>query len=378
MSNRVAPFVRRLATSSVAHNAAVLYAVYVASSVIPLLTVPYLARVLRPEGWGLLVFAQSFSIWLVQVVDYGFALSAPRMIAQRRNETDHVEKIVASVQGAKMLLLTFVLLVAAVAWWAVPLFRLHPAYLLLAVLVAIVQGFSPFWYFYGVERMKVAALAEVLGKVAAAAGIFLWVETPDQGWLVLLLQLCSAVTIVSLLTLRLYREVRFMRATVRDSWETLRGATAMFVFRSASGLYTMANSFLLGIFAGPRAVGFYGGAEKIARTIAVNLLGPVSVALYPRASRMVVTERGKAERLVRLSLLGAGAIGIAAGGVIFAVAPMLIRLLLGAGYEPSILSSESSPCCSPFLHSARSWGISGHFPWGLSGRSTGVCSRAGS
>ena len=63
-----------------AANATALYAAHIAGLVVPLLTIPYLARVLRPTGWGLVVFAQSFGAWLALVMEYGFDLSGTRAV----------------------------------------------------------------------------------------------------------------------------------------------------------------------------------------------------------------------------------------------------------------------------------------------------------
>ena len=48
----------------IVRNALSLYGVQAAEMLLPLITVPFLARVLLPEGWGLVVFAQSFSGWM--------------------------------------------------------------------------------------------------------------------------------------------------------------------------------------------------------------------------------------------------------------------------------------------------------------------------
>src|SRR5258708_16352230 len=75
-------FVRRVVNHPVTHNALALYGVQIAGYVIPLVTLPYLARVLRPEAFGLLLFGQSFALWASLVIEYGFGLSAAREIAQ--------------------------------------------------------------------------------------------------------------------------------------------------------------------------------------------------------------------------------------------------------------------------------------------------------
>ena len=96
--------VRRVVNHPVAQNALGLYGVQIAGYIIPLITLPYLARVLRPQGLGLVLFAQSFALWASLTIEYGFNLSATRAVAQNREKNDHLAATAAGVLGAKALL----------------------------------------------------------------------------------------------------------------------------------------------------------------------------------------------------------------------------------------------------------------------------------
>ena len=61
-----------------ARDAAVLYVAHALALLVPLATIPYLARVLGPHAWGLVVFSQSLGAWLALVIEYGFDLSGTR------------------------------------------------------------------------------------------------------------------------------------------------------------------------------------------------------------------------------------------------------------------------------------------------------------
>lgn len=361
---QVRSFLQRIVVHPVAHNATALYAVQLSTFVLPLLTVPYLARVLRPDGWGLVVFAQSFAVWLSLVLEYGFGLSATRMIARQADSMPHVASVVARVQSAKCLLLIPVLAISLAVWWAVPTFRSRPWYLGWAAMIALAQGFSPVWYYQGVERMKALAGVELLARVAIVVGIFALVRRPDQGWMVLMLQAAATAASVALMTWWIYRNVPWVRLSVRGGWAMLREAAGLFFFRSASGVYTFANSFILGMFAEARVVAYYGGADKLVRA-AVSLLGPISQALYPRMSNLVVNDTLKAQRLVRISLLVVGGLGAVAGIAVAALAPLLIRFLLGPGYESAVPVLRILALLLPVIAFGTVLGIQWALPMGL-------------
>jgi PST family polysaccharide transporter len=63
---------RKLLRSGVVHNVIALYGVQACTYALPLLTFPYLARVLGPSGWGVVVFAQAIGEVIASVVEYGF------------------------------------------------------------------------------------------------------------------------------------------------------------------------------------------------------------------------------------------------------------------------------------------------------------------
>jgi polysaccharide transporter, PST family len=316
-------------------NAIALYAVQLAGYVVPLVTVPFLARVLRPDGFGLLALAQSFALWLSILLEYGFNLSASRAIASHRDNPIRVAETAAGVLGAKGVLLVVVTVIAAVAAPVVPALRQHPEYLLWAFLQTLAWGFTPFWYFQGTERVVRLAVIEVGARGLATAAIFLVVRTAGDGWKVLALQASAGLVSTITLLIWLYHEVPWRWPGRSHALAALKEGWGMFVFRGAHGLYTTMNVLVLGLFAPTRAVGFYGGAERIARAV-LNLLAPLSQTLYPRISHLVTRDPRKAAGMARFALALIGGAGLILGGILALTAPLGVRILLGPGYEASI------------------------------------------
>lgn len=356
--------VDRARESTLVQNALTLYGVHAAGLLLPLVTIPYLARVLRPEGWGLVVFAQSFAAWLALLLEFGFYLSATRLIARVREDRRRVAEVVADVQGARGLLLLVLAVVGLAAYALVPAFRQDPRLLVWAWLSAVAQGLTPFWYFQGVERMRGAALLEVGGRAAATAGIFLFVKGTGDGWLVLALQAVTGFLWVAIATSWVYREVDLVRPRLRGAMAMLREAAGLFLFRGATGLYIQANSFLLGLVASAPVVGYFGGAEKIVRA-GTGLLHPATQALYPRISHLAATDRQVAQRLVRLSLMLVGGLGVGLGLIIALGAPVLVRLLLGPGYEPAVPILRTLSLLLPIIALGTVLGIQWALPMGF-------------
>jgi PST family polysaccharide transporter len=95
------------------------------------------------------------------------------------------------------------------------------------------------------------------------------------------------------------------------------------------------NLFILGLFVPAAAVGYYAGADKIAKP-AGSLGEPITNALFPRLSLMIHENPERAIRLVRLSLMATVALGATLTLLIFFAAPLLIRIFMGAEYPEAV------------------------------------------
>ena len=315
-------------------DAAVLYAAHALGLIMPLLTVPYLARVLRPTGWGLVIFAQSLGAWLALIIEYGFDLSGTRSVARSLGDESEISEVVAGIQGARTIIVLVLMPVVALLV-LVPAFRSEPALLIWAFAFAVARGVSPAWYFFGVQRMRSPAILDAAAKVFAALGVFVWVRAPADGWRVLALQAVFMALSVAWMTGLMYRHVRVRLPSPTASVRALRQGSGIFVFRGASGIYYQANSFILGLLGTPQVVAFFGSAEKIVRA-GIGMYQPLTQALFPRMSHLTETSTAGATRLLRLGLVLFGTMGVGLAAVVAGAAPLLVDVLLGPGYEAAV------------------------------------------
>ncbi len=357
------PF-NRLRTSSLGKNALALYGAHLGGLILPLLAIPFLARVLRPEGWGVVVFAQAFAAGLTLIIDYGFYLSATREISRRRDDRYQVAQVVADVQAAKVILLLVVTGLAAAAYLLVPLFRQYPAHLFWAWFLAVSQGLSAYWYFQGMERMARPALAEAISKGIATGLLFIWIRDPGDGAMVLAIYAAAAFGWAGVTTWWIYREVPLLRLSLYRGARMLWSTSRLFMVRISSGFLATSNSFVLGALAGPQLVAFFGGAERVVRG-AMNLIHPATLVVYPRASHLVLNDRPQASRLLGMSLLLVGGLGCLIGMTIHYSAPLLIGVFLGPGYEAAIPVLKALGILPPIVAINTVLGLQWALPAGL-------------
>lgn len=362
--------------SYIVQNILYLYGLRIAGYIIPLVTFPYLARVMGTEAFGLLAFAQSFALWLALIVEYGFSLSATREVARHREDTTKVASIAAGVLGAKGLLLFFSLVIAGICWLVIPVFKENFGLMWWGWLSAVTQGLSPIWYFQGIELMRVPALLEICNRILVMLGIFILVDSPQDAWKVLALQACGNGIAIILSYYFMYKQVRFHFPTHSETRQAIISGFSMFFFQGAVSLYTTANAFILGLFAAPSYVAYYAGAERIAKAV-LAMTGPITQALYPRLSYEMAKNHKNARRLAVYSMFVMGLSGGLMAVVLIIVAPLIVSLLLGQGYEPAVPVLRMLALLLPIIALSNVFGIQWMLPLGLDRIFNGIIVSAG-
>jgi PST family polysaccharide transporter len=326
---------KKLLQSKIVHNAASLYGVQICRKLIPLVTIPYLARVLGPTGWGNVAFTLSMGEFISILGEYGFILSVTREIAQKRDSKEDCALIAGGTFSAQAVLCTLGCLLAWLISKWVPLLASHPRLLFAGLFYGAAQGMAPTWLFQGLERMTLAAVIEVSSKCTALVAILLLVHGPRDEWRVLALQsLAPAVVAVSGLWLA-QRVLGLRRPTFRLIWRSLRNGWSMFLLRSGLATYSTANVLVLALFAPASIVGYYASAEKLVKAIA-GLLLPIRDAFYPRLSHLAAHSPQDSARLTRISAYIESGCGLLLSLMTFVFAGFFVRIIFGPSFASAV------------------------------------------
>jgi PST family polysaccharide transporter len=316
-------------------NVIALYGVQAATYALPLLTFPYLARVLGPSGWGVVVYAQAIGAVIASVVEYGFDISASRETSRNRNDPSRLAALISGVLGAKSLLA--ILCIGGALLCRPFTHHVAPSLALFwsSTIWGVCQGINMLWFFQGLERMRLASVLEISGKVLATLSIFVLVHKPDDGWKVMAAQCVGCVVAHGVTVVLAYREVGFQWPTASSVWSALRLGGSMFLFRTVQGLSGSVNRLVLGSVAPVAVLGEYAGAERITRVFQQGMW-PANQALYPKLTRQAQNDPASALKTVRLSLLLLGGLGLVLGLAIFFGASLLVHLVLGQAFRNSV------------------------------------------
>jgi PST family polysaccharide transporter len=299
-----------------------------ANYILPLITLPYLVRVLGVEKYGLVMFAQAFIQYFIIFTDYGFNLSATKEIAIHREDENKVTEIFCSVIIIKTLLLFigFAVLIATISFF--PKFRNNYLLYLFTYGIVVGQVFFPVWFFQGMEKMKYITLLNITTKLIFTITILLFVKNKDDYLLVPLLNSMGFIIagILGLYFVVKQFKVKLIIPKSEQLIEQLKFSFQFFLSRISVSLYTSSNTFVLGLFAGNIAAGYYAAAEQLYKAMQ-GIFIPLVNALYPFVSKERNLVLYKKIFFVALSF------GVIVSGVTFVCSDDITSIIFGIGFE---------------------------------------------
>jgi len=252
------------------------------SYVLPLLTLPYLVRVLGVEKFGLVMFAQAFIMFFNIFVDFGFNLSAVREISIHRDDKEKLTEIFSSVMIIKFILILISLIILTVIVFSFDKFKNDKILYYLTFLVVIGQAMFPVWYFQGIEKMKYITIINITSKLLFTIAIFIFIHKQNDYILVPVFNGLGFLVGggLSLWIIFKYFNQKFIFQNVQTLWLYFKESSHFFLSRVAVTIYTSMNTFILGLFTNNTIVGYYSIAEKL--YIAYHsFFQPLVQTLYP-------------------------------------------------------------------------------------------------
>lgn len=318
------------------HNIAALGSVQAASILLPLITLPYVTRMLGIEAWGRLAFVQIVLGYFTLITNWGFQWSTTRKVAALRGDLPKLSGIFMATWVAQWFLALVVSAVLLLMIAVVPFFQKDAVLYLYGIGLIISGVLFPSWFLNGLEQMKAVAAIQITARVAAVPLIFLLIRSPSDAPLMIAIGAAGGLLsgVLTILWLKKNIALNWQRPNFLQVWEELKEGGAIFASTVWIGLYTTLTPLILGVVVGPVAVGYYALADR-ARQGAQSMLGPVSQALFPRMSYLFAHDPKQARHLLKCSGIGiAGVSGVVSLALWLGAEP-IVRLLGGQSFLPA-------------------------------------------
>ena len=302
---------------------------------LPLITTPYIARVLSPSAIGNYSFTLSIVMYFNLLGTLGINTCGQMEISKSRDDKKELSLIFWEITFARIaymflsisLFIVFFCINGDLRWF----------YRILVInLVASALDFS--WFLTGLERFKELSIRNSVIKILIAALIFLFIKKEED--ILLYVFLLNAATLLGDFMIfpiikRSICKVAFSEIRI---FRYSKQAITYFIPTAATTIYSVLDKSMIGIFVGvPSENGFYEYAHRI-QQLAVTVLTSIRIVTLPRLANLYKKCDYKAiETLFSKSLMAVMAISIPMFVGTVLISHAMINVFLGDGYERTAL-----------------------------------------
>lgn len=299
--------------------------------ILPLVSYPYLIRVLGAEIFGTVVFAQAVVMYFTILINFGFNISATKHVAVQKNNSSKLNEIVSAVISIKFFLwlISFFLLVALILLF--PFFKENWLLLIVTFGITFSDFIFPLWYFQGVDKMKYITIINIFTRVLFTILIFVFIKTEEDYLLVPLFQFIGAILAGCIsLWILLYKEKIILSIQKRSILKKyFYDSIPLFISAASVQIYVNANRVLVGSFLGMTEVAYYDLGEKILRLIKLPV-GMLGQSAFPTLAR-----EKNINKINKIMYIGV-TITIVLIMIVFLFSNEIVVLLGGNQMKPSI------------------------------------------
>lgn len=299
--------------------------------VLPLITTPYLSRVLGAEGIGIYSYTYTIVTYFVLFGSLGVALYGQREIAYAQDNKEQRKKVFIE-------LVIFRTITMAIAIFIYFMFFLrtgeYAVYYRILLFELIAGAFDISWFFQGIEEFKKTVTRNILVRVISVALIFVFVKTRAD--LIKYMYIYSIADLLGNLTLWLYLPKYFRGIKVKNInvLKQIPTIILLFIPQIANKLYNMLDTTMLGkIIADKTETGYYEQSQKVIRLL-LTIVTSLGIVMVPRMANMFANgEKEKINEYMKKSFNFVYLLSFPIMFGLICISKEFVPIFFGDGYE---------------------------------------------
>jgi O-antigen/teichoic acid export membrane protein len=304
----------------------------------PLLTFPYLSRILGAEGLGICNFIMSYGQNFIIIAALGMPVYGSREIAKVGEDKAKRSKLFFELLSIHLLFTFFLLIIYITSVFSYDNFKNYKNLALLGGSLILFNVFSLEWLFTGINNFKYITIRSIFIRALSIIAIFLFVKKKNDFAIYFIILIC---TVFFTVLVDVYYARKFISRKIILSFKGIllhvKPVFILGIYMVLTSIYSVLPATLLGFLSTKLAVGYYYGANRIIRMV-ISVFSALITVMIPRLNQ-VLEEKGKNEYLllVNKSLNVVISFGIPITFLVFLLANPIVMLLAGENFIKSIL-----------------------------------------
>lgn len=251
----------------------------------PIVTFPYIARILDPDGIGLINFYQSIISYITLFSSLGIALYSVRELSRIRDDKDLLSQYFTEIITLHLILVFVGYIVVGILCLTVE--QIHIEYKIFLILSVSIffNAIGVTWFYQAIEDFKFITIRSVTIKILSAIGLFLFVKTKDDliTYAFILLFSDAGNNVLNLLRLRIHINLHNIKIKQLKIFRHIKPALKIFSLNVIVSLYLQMSPLLLGFMTSNTVVGYFSAASRI-QTALLSIVTALGTTLLPRMS----------------------------------------------------------------------------------------------
>ena len=303
----------------------------------PLVTAPYIARVLDPEGVGIANFANTYSSYFALFAVLGIPLYGIREIAKKQNDLKASEEFVSQIISIELLSTLLVTFFYISSVYLIGQLNENATLFLFAGMTLYITPFKVEWFFSGREEFGYITFRSLLIKTISVLLLFVFVRTKEDILNYILLGIFATIANEVWNYVKLYKMGIRPHIQFKGCAQHLRAVLLLFASSVAISIYVMLDTLMLGFQSSYQEVGYYNSAMHIIRALLPVVTSLSAVAIPRVATYIHEDDTDKVNELMNKSLGIVSFLAFPLTIGIIMVSPSFVPLFFGSQFYGSIL-----------------------------------------
>ena len=303
--------------------------------ILPLVTIPYVSRVLSPEGIGINSFTNANTQYFILFGTLGISLYANKTIAVIRDNKMKLRKTfweIFSIQVIGCLISYIIFFITLVQNKDYGIYYLLQGFMILSYAIDIS------WYFIGIEDFKKASIRSILIRICSVILVFVFVKKSTDLWKYIFIN--TFINFVGQLIMWRYLDkeiINIKHIKKMGIKKHLLPVIGLFVPQIATQVYMVLDKTMTGLMTSTIEVGYYDQSQKIVRVV-LAIVTSLGVVMLPRMSNLLANDKeDEAVYFLQKSFRFISFLAIPLAFGIIAISNRFIPIFLGQGYEKVVL-----------------------------------------